>query len=60
MGSMVLALEPRFKAAVFVSGGLSPGQAPPEVDPFTFAPRVSVPVLMVNGDSDYIFEVERS
>ena len=60
MGSIVLALEPRFKAAVFVSGGLSPGQAPPEVDPFTFAPRVSVPVLMVNGDSDYIFEVERS
>ncbi len=32
-------------------------KAPPEVDPFNFAPHVSVPVLMLNGDSDFIYEV---
>jgi dienelactone hydrolase len=60
MGSILLSQEPRLKAAVFASGGLSTGPAPPEVDVFTFAPRVSVPVLMFNGESDIIFEVERS
>jgi dienelactone hydrolase len=60
MGSVMLALDPRLTVAVFHAGGLSPGVAPPEVDAFTFAPRVRVPVLMVNGDSDYIYEVEAS
>jgi eukaryotic-like serine/threonine-protein kinase len=60
MGSVMLALDPRLTVAVFHAGGLSPGDAPPEVDAFTFAPRVTVPVLMVNGDSDYIYEVEAS
>ena len=60
MGSLVLAQEPRLRTAVFVSGGFSPGDAPPEADPLNFAPRVTVPVLMLNGDHDYIFEVELS
>lgn len=60
MGSIMLALDPRLTVAVFHAGGLSPGSAPPEVDAFTFAPRVKVPVLMVNGDSDYIYDVEAS
>jgi dienelactone hydrolase len=60
MASVVIALEPRLEAAVLVSGGLSPGMAPPEVDAFTFAPRVSVPVLMINGDSDFIYMVDQS
>jgi dienelactone hydrolase len=58
MGSLMLALDRRLTVAVFHAGGLSPGSAPPEVDAFTFAPRVTVPVLMVNGDSDYIYDVE--
>ncbi|MCA1562502.1 MAG: protein kinase [Acidobacteria bacterium] len=60
MGSIVLALDPRLGAAVFMAGGLSAADAPPEVDPLNFAPRVSTPVLMVNGDSDYIFELAAS
>jgi dienelactone hydrolase len=58
-GSMVLAVEPRFRAAVLTDGGLTSTNAkPPEVDQFNFAPRVTVPVLMVNGDSDFIYQLE--
>ena len=60
MAPQVLAQEPRLKAAVLGGGGLSPGPAPPEVDGFTFAPRVSAPVLMFNGHLDLIFDLERS
>ncbi len=60
LGPLALALEPRIKAAILVSGGLSGARTLPEADPFNFAPRVSVPVLMINGDQDYLFPVERS
>jgi dienelactone hydrolase/predicted Ser/Thr protein kinase len=59
-GSNVLALERRFKAGVLADGGLTPAKKPAEVDQFNFAPRVSVPVLMVNGDSDYIYQTDLS
>jgi dienelactone hydrolase len=59
MGPVLLAQEPRLKAAVLGGGGLSPGPAPPEVDGLTFAPRVSIPVLMFNGASDLIFQLEQ-
>jgi pimeloyl-ACP methyl ester carboxylesterase len=59
MGSLPLALEPRLRAAVLMSGGFS-GAPPPELDPFNFAPRVTVPVLMINGDTDFIFDREQS
>jgi dienelactone hydrolase/predicted Ser/Thr protein kinase len=59
-GSIVVAQEPRLKAAVFADGGLTPAKKPPEVDQFNFAPRVNVPVLMVNGDNDYIYQVDIS
>jgi dienelactone hydrolase len=57
-GSIVLALEPRLKAGVFLVGGLTALKAPPEVDPFNFAPRVSVPVLMLNARSENIYPVD--
>ena len=60
MGPLILALEPRFKAAVFIVGGLWSGKQLPEVDPFNFAPRVLVPVLMLNGIEDAIFPLETS
>jgi pimeloyl-ACP methyl ester carboxylesterase len=60
MSPVVLGQDSRVRAAVLASGGFSPGKAPPEVDPFNFAPRVSVPVLMINGDRDYIFDVQIS
>ena len=59
MGPLVTALDSRVKAGVLVSGGLSPGAAPPEVDAVTFAPHVSIPVLMVNGDADFIYPLEQ-
>jgi tRNA A-37 threonylcarbamoyl transferase component Bud32 len=55
----LLAPEPRFKAAVLVSGGTSRPTAA-EVDPWNYAPRVTVPVLMLNGRDDFIFPVDRS
>jgi eukaryotic-like serine/threonine-protein kinase len=58
-GSMVLATEPRFRVGVLTDTGLTAATTkPPEVDQFNFAPHVTVPVLMVNGDSDYIYQVE--
>ena len=32
----------------------------PEVDPFNFAPRVRIPILMLNGDQDFIFPLQTS
>ena len=55
----LLAAEPRFKAAVLVSGGASRPFAP-EVDPWNYAPRVRIPVLMLNGRDDLIFPVDTS
>jgi hypothetical protein len=55
----LLAPEPRLKAAVLVSGGASAPTAA-EVDPWNYAPRVKVPVLMLNGRDDFIFPVDIS
>jgi alpha-beta hydrolase superfamily lysophospholipase len=55
----LLAPEPRLKAAVLVSGGASAPTAA-EVDPWNYAPRVKVPVLMLNGRDDFIFPVDTS
>ena len=60
MGPLVLALEPRLRVAVFVVGGFWNGRPLPEADPFNFAPRVTVPVLMLNGIEDAIFPLETS
>jgi len=55
---LVLATEPRFKAAELAVGGLLPGKAPVEVDPFQYAPRVRIPVLMMNGRYDLAYPLE--
>jgi len=57
---VVLALEPRLKAAVLLDGGRSGGTPIPEADPYFFAPRVSTPVLMLNGGQDFTFPVQTS
>jgi len=51
---IVLALEPRFKVGILQSGGFGGyfySDALPEDDPVNFAPRVHIPILMVNGRS---------
>ena len=50
-----LALEPRFRAAVVVSGGLLWSTVRPEADPVNFLPRVRTPVLMLNGEQDAFY-----
>ena len=50
----LLAIYPRFKAAVLSAGGFSYSH-PAEVNSWHFAPRVQTPVLMVNGRYDFTF-----
>ena len=51
-GPIPVALEPRIKAAVFLSGGLR-FNFPPEIHPANFMPHVKVPVLLINGRDDF-------
>jgi formylglycine-generating enzyme required for sulfatase activity/dienelactone hydrolase len=60
LGPLALAVERRFKAAVLWSGGFSSGTKLPEIDEINYAPRVTVPVLMLNGRQDFTFPVESS
>ena len=60
LGPIIIALEPRIKAGILLMGGLKSGASAPEVDSFNFAPRVRAPILMLNGDQDYIFPLQTS
>ena len=57
---LVLANEPRLKVAELAVGGLEQVRLPVERDPFQFAPRVRVPILMMNGRYDLAFPLETS
>jgi dipeptidyl aminopeptidase/acylaminoacyl peptidase len=52
-----VALEDRFQTVILQGGALFSGPRPPETDPFNFAPRIHVPVLMVNGKDDFQYPV---
>lgn len=54
-GPRLLALEPRLKTGILLAGGLYAGKQPAEIDTLNFAPRVRVPVLMLNGRYDFVF-----
>jgi dienelactone hydrolase len=56
---IVLATDLRPKAAVLVSAGMISG-ASPELDPWNYAPRVKIPVLMLNGRDDFWYPLETS
>ena len=58
MAGVVLAIEPRFKAAVLNVAGLNFRSAQPEVDDINYMPRVQTPVLMLNGLHDNTFPLE--
>jgi eukaryotic-like serine/threonine-protein kinase len=48
------ALDDRIRTAVMLAGGdLWPG-IPPQEDPLNFAPRVRIPVLILNGKDDFL------
>jgi eukaryotic-like serine/threonine-protein kinase len=52
-----LAVESRVKAAVLADGAFPPGRSRPEADPINFAPRVKIPVLMINGRYDFVLPI---
>jgi formylglycine-generating enzyme required for sulfatase activity/dienelactone hydrolase len=54
-GSLVLALDNRPKIGVLASGGFSTYRKKPEIDELNFAPRVRIPILMINGKYDLVF-----
>ena len=56
----ILTMERRIKAALLLSGGMpTEAQAPtPFIDPINYAPRITMPTLMLNGRFDYIFPLD--
>jgi dienelactone hydrolase len=60
MGPLFVALEPRFKTCLLILGGFYLQHSAPEVDAFNFAPRVNVPVLLLNGRFDFFYPVDTS
>ena len=58
MGGIFPAIEKRIKAIVLNVGGMEMHKALPEVDQINFLPRVTQPVLMLNGKHDMFFPVE--
>ena len=58
LGVILAPIEPRIRAAVLVAGGLPPEPRPPEIDELNFAPRVRIPVLMLNGRYDLSYLAE--
>ena len=53
LGPVYLAIEPRLRTGILMSGGFETWTIPAETDPVNFAPRVRQPVLMVNGREDF-------
>jgi formylglycine-generating enzyme required for sulfatase activity/dienelactone hydrolase len=60
LGGLMPAVEPRIKAVVLLVAGLEHQQGLPEVEPINFLPRITQPVLMLNGQYDHYFPVESS
>ncbi len=60
MAPRLLALEPRIRSALLLSGGAGGPPLPAEVDPWNFVPYVKTPVLMLNGRDDFGYPVESS
>jgi dienelactone hydrolase len=60
MGALMPAVEPRLKVSVLTGPGFSLQKARPEVDAINFAPRVTIPTLMLNGRYDFFLPIESS
>jgi cephalosporin-C deacetylase-like acetyl esterase len=60
LGGIMPAVEKRFKAVVLNVGGMDMNKALPEVDQINFLPRVTQPVLMLNGEHDMFFPEKTS
>ena len=61
-GPMALAVENRYKTGILLAGGLPSStvvESTPEIDPLNHAPRVKVPVLMINSKEDPLAYVQQ-
>jgi dienelactone hydrolase len=58
MGPVMIATEPRFKTAILLLGGICACKRHPASDPAHFAPRVTIPILMINNATDSVFPLE--
>jgi hypothetical protein len=56
-GPRLVAVDGRFKTLVLSSGGLQ-NDPPPEIDAWNFASHVRIPVLMLNGRTDFMVPYE--
>ncbi len=61
IGPVVLATEPRLQAAVLISGGIRLDRGShPMLDPVNYAPRITQPVMMINGRFDPLYPYQES
>lgn len=60
MGGIIPAVERRIRAVVLNVGGMAMEKALPEADQINYLPRVTQPVVMLNGTYDMYFPVESS
>ncbi len=60
LGNILPALEKRIKVSMLVGGCFDLGKKLPEVDEINFAPRVTIPTLMINGRYDYFCPLKAS
>jgi len=60
LGGLMPAVEPRIRTVLLYVAGLENQRGRPEVEPINFLPRITVPVLMLNGRYDHYFPVETS
>jgi dienelactone hydrolase len=60
MGGIIPAVEKRLKVIVLNVGGMEMERALPEADQINFLPRITQPILMLNGKHDMFFPVESS
>jgi formylglycine-generating enzyme required for sulfatase activity/predicted Ser/Thr protein kinase len=54
----VALMHDRIRTAIFLDGGFFLDVLPPAVDQVNYAPRLRIPVLMVNGRYDFSFSLE--
>ncbi|MFN0159254.1 MAG: protein kinase domain-containing protein [Bacteroidota bacterium] len=60
MGGIIPAVEKRIKVNVLLVAGLLFQRSLPEAEPIHFLPRITSPVLMLNGKYDFFFPYETS
>ncbi|MCA9734362.1 protein kinase, partial [candidate division KSB1 bacterium] len=55
MGGIIPAVERRLAGSILIVAGLQFQKTFPEVDAFNYLPRITVPVIMLNGKYDFFF-----